>query len=149
MLKKPPSEINTDDDAFLIEFYTPSGAICAVCPVYVVGVDESPNGVAIRTARGSVADQFFVRAPVREVIDRLRAGWHRAKDSFLAHYMRADLGAMEDRLAERIRQQLAVEVQRVGDDVKGALPKLVEGQIKKLASADSEDAENKSRRRTA
>lgn len=141
MITKPPTTINFDPAAniFLVEFLTPDARMLAVSPLYVVGVEETANGVSIRVARGGVSDQFMVRGPVREVVDRLRACWDRAQDSFLSSFLRSDCGsaAMEDRLMQRIQERLTDQNLKLRDTLNMDIPKVVRSEIEKMAASDA------------
>ena len=141
-ITRPPTEINTAPAAniFLVEFLTPDARLVAVSPLYVVGVEEGPNGVSIRTARGAVADQFFVRGPAREVVDRLRACWDRAQDSFLASFMRSDAGAVDDRMMRRMTDVIDAGVSKGLTALSQSIPSVVRSEIEKLAGSDANAA---------
>jgi len=142
MLTTPPDQPRADH-AFLVEFSGASGLLVAVCPLYVVAVERTASGVAIRIARGSVADQVnVVGASVREVIDRLRTAWLSMQDSFLACFLRNDLSALEDRLMGRVMHQTAQAQAGFLDDMKGNLRTLVHQTVSDMAALDAPVVQN-------
>lgn len=137
MKTHPDTVIDAQADAFVVEFLNVAGYLVAVSPIYVVGVEETPNGVSIRTARGSVADQFLVRGPVRAVLDRLRRCWHVAQDSFLAAFMRSDTGVLQDRMMERLRACLDQELRVMEGTIVSKIGPVARQEIERLAASDA------------
>jgi len=131
-ITRQPTVIDPKPHPFLTEFLDPAGSLTAVCPLYVTGLCETANGVAIRTARGAVADQFFVAGPARDVVNRLKAAWDEAHDSFLASFLRGDMGMLEDHLMKRLLEQLP----SLGKVENAVIANVVRCELEKMAAGE-------------
>lgn len=137
MLKAPLFPLDKSD-VFVCEFHNASGHLVAVCPIYVVGVEQTATGASIRVARGGVADQFIVTGvTAREIIDRLRRAYLVMQESFLAAFLRNDLGQLEDRVMGRVQKQLTGAVESIEAGLDGQIRSTVEHQLIAMGTDDS------------
>lgn len=113
-----------------------------VCPLYVVGVEPTANGVSIRLARGGVADQINVAGiGEEEVMDKLEELAGDLEHSLLSHLVNPDMGKMQDHILGVLSGKMHGRIDAAVKEVKGSVRDLVTQELQTLAVADVEPAE--------
>lgn len=115
------------------------GKRVGVCPLYVVAVEPTASGVAIRLARGGVADQVNIAGiSEEEAMDRLEELAADLEHSFLGALLRPDLGALEDKVAGVVVGRIHQELDHAIAQAKGSVRTTVREELRQMATEDTE-----------
>jgi hypothetical protein len=138
MLTQPIHPIDKKRNRFLLQFHDANNYVVGICPLYVLGFRQTGSGTQVSVARGGAVDVFNVKDLPSEVANRLDEAFEVMEDSFVASFLRNDVGAMEDRLQTRITQQLREDLIK---EVTAGLRLVVRDEVATMAALDAAPSE--------